>query len=53
MPVERQKEIRRRRQRRRKLKMLKSRLAEAKDLKTREVLIQKIKRIQPGYVPPD
>jgi hypothetical protein len=52
MPVERQKEIRRRRQRKGKLKLLKNRLAEAKDLKTREQLIEKIKRIQPGYIPP-
>ena len=53
MPVERKKEIRRRRQRKRKLHMLKNRLAEAKDIKTREQIIKKIKRIQPGYLPPD
>ena len=53
MPVERKKEIRRRRQRKRKLKMLKTRLSETKDLKTKEDLIEKIKRIQPGYIPPD
>jgi len=53
MPVERKKEIRRRRQRKRKLRELKRRLAEAKDVKTREHLIEKIKRIQPGYMPPD
>lgn len=53
MAVERKKELRRRRQRKRKLKMLKKRLAQANDIKTKEVLIEKIKRIQPGYVPPD
>jgi ribosomal protein L32E len=53
MPVERKKEIRRRRQRKRKLRKLKYRLAEAKDAKTREQLIEKIKRIQLGYIPPD
>jgi hypothetical protein len=53
MPVERKKELRRRRQRKRKLKMLKNRLAEAQDLKTKEILIEKIKRIQPRYIPPD
>jgi hypothetical protein len=53
MPIERQKEIRRRRQRKRKLRMLKTKLAEAKDLTTRERLIEKIKRIQPGFTPPD
>ena len=53
MPVERKKEIRRRRQRKRKLRMLKRRLAEAKDEKTRVQIIEKIKRIQLGYIPPD
>jgi hypothetical protein len=53
MPVERKKEIRRRRQRKRKLRMLKNKLAEAKDMKSREKIIEKIKRIQPGYIPPD
>ena len=53
MPVERKKELRRRRQRKRKLKMLKTRLAEARDLKTKDELVKKIKRIQPGYNPPD
>lgn len=51
MPVERKKELRRRRQRKRKLRMLKTRLAEAKDAKERERLIEKIKRLQPGFIP--
>lgn len=49
MAVERKKELRRRRQRKRKLKRLKIRLTEAGDLKTKEALINKIKRIQPRY----
>jgi hypothetical protein len=33
--------------------MLKNKLAQAKDAKTRGQLIEKIKWINPGYVPPD
>lgn len=51
MPIERQKEIKRRRQRRAKLKKLKIRLAETKDSKTREQLIEKIRRLQPFFEP--
>ena len=43
MPIERKKELRRRRQRKSKLKMLKNRLADTKDIKTKEALIEKIK----------
>jgi hypothetical protein len=53
MPVERKKELRRRQQRKRKLKILKTRLAAAHDLKTKQTLLEKIKRIQPGYIPPN
>ncbi len=49
MPVERQKEIKRRRNRRRKMKKLRLRLAEAKDLGTKEMLIAKIRKIQPNF----
>jgi hypothetical protein len=53
MSVERKKELRRRRSRKRKLKRLKNRLAEARDLQTKEALIDKIKRIQIGFIPPE
>ena len=49
MPIERQKEIKRRRQRRHKLKKLKMQLAESKDAKERELLIEKIKKLQPYF----
>jgi hypothetical protein len=45
--VERDREIRRRRQRRIKLTYLRKRLAEAKDSKTRAMLQQKIIKISP------
>lgn len=51
MPIERQKELKRRRQRRRKLKKLKTALAAAKDVKTREQLVEKIRRLEPFYQP--
>ena len=51
MPIERQKEIKRRRHRRDKLKKLKIQLSEVKDAKTREQLIEKIRRLQPFYQP--
>jgi hypothetical protein len=53
MSVERKKELRRRRRRKSKLKKLKNRLVEARDMKTKEAIIEKIKRIQTGYIPPD
>ncbi len=49
MPIERQKEIKRRRNKKKKVKKLKLRLAETKDLKTKEYLIAKIKKIQPSF----
>lgn len=49
MAVERKKEIRRRRTRRNKLKKLKTRLEEVKDLETKELLIAKIKKLQPNF----
>ncbi len=52
MPIERQKEIKRRRQRKRRLKKLKAKLAQTKDLKEREKIINLIHRRQPYYQPP-
>jgi len=52
MPIERQKEIRRRRQRRRRVKKLKAKLAQTKDLKERDKLIELIKRRESFYEPP-
>ncbi len=49
MPIERQKEIKRRRNRKKKMKKLRARLAIAKDLETKEMLIAKIKKIQPNF----
>ena len=49
MAIERQKEVKRRRNRKKKLKKLKFRLAETKDLKTKEYLLAKIHKIQPGF----
>lgn len=45
MATERQKEIKRRRHRRVKIKKLKNMLAGAKDMRERERLIEKIKRV--------
>jgi hypothetical protein len=45
--TERQREIRRRRQRKEKIKYLRRRLAEAKDSKSRAAISQKILRISP------
>jgi hypothetical protein len=52
MPIERQKEIRRRRQRRRRVRKLKAKLAQTKDLKERDKIIELIKRREPFYEPP-
>ena len=49
MPIERQKEIKRRRTRKKKLKKLKLRLQETKDAGQRDSLIEKIKKIQPDF----
>ena len=49
MPIERQKEIKRRRNRRKKMKKLRIRLADAKNLETKELLIAKIRKIQPNF----
>jgi len=53
MPIERQKEIRRRRQRKRRLRNLKAKLAKTKDMKEREKIIDLIKRREPYYQPPE
>lgn len=53
MPVERQKEVRRRKQRKKRLRKLKKKLAEAKIIKEREHLIELIRRRQPFYTPPE
>lgn len=52
MPLQRQKEIRRRRQRKKRLKKLKQKLAETKDLKDRDRLIELIRRRDPFFEPP-
>lgn len=51
MPVERQKELRRRRNRKRKLKKLKFKLSEAKNIKEKDRLTEKIQKIQPDFIP--
>jgi hypothetical protein len=53
MAIERQKEIRRRRKRKARVRKLKQQLAEAKTLKERERLIELIQRRQPYYKPPE
>ena len=45
--VERQRELRRRRQRRLKVRLLRKRLMETKDVRTRAKLLQKITQISP------
>ena len=45
--TERNREIQRRRHRRRKMKYLRRRLAEAKDSKTRSAIVQKMLKINP------
>jgi hypothetical protein len=50
--IERQRELRRRKQRKRRLKKLKTKLAQTKDLKEREKIIELIKRREPFYEPP-
>lgn len=47
----RDREIRRRRQRRAKLKKLKDKLAETKDIKAREELIEKIRKYEYRFEP--
>jgi hypothetical protein len=51
MPIERQKEIRRRRQRKQRVKKLKAQLAAAKSTQERERLIELIKRREPYFNP--
>jgi len=51
MPVERKKELKRRRNRKRKLKKLKIKLSEAKNIKEKERLTEKIQKIQPDFTP--
>ena len=51
MPIERHKEIRRRRQRRKRVHKLKKQLAEAKSVKERERLIDLIQRREPFFTP--
>jgi hypothetical protein len=50
--TERDREISRRRQKRKKMEFLKSRLAETKDSKARAVILQKILKINPQAVIP-
>lgn len=52
MAIERQKELRRRKQRKLRLKKLKAKLAQTKDLKQRDKIIELIKRREPFYEPP-
>jgi hypothetical protein len=52
MAIERQKEIRRRRKRRKRVGKLKEQLAAAKTIKEKERLIELIKRREPFYEPP-
>ena len=52
MPIERQKEVRRRRHRRRRLKKLKAALAEAKTIEEKERLNDLIRRRESFYEPP-
>jgi hypothetical protein len=49
MPIERQKEIKRRRNRKNRLKKLKAQLAQAKSVQERERLIDLIKRREPYF----
>jgi hypothetical protein len=51
MPIERQKEIRRRRQRKRRVGKLKNQLAEVKTIKEKERLIELIRRREPFFTP--
>jgi hypothetical protein len=54
MPLtERQRELHRRRRRRRKLRALKQRLAQAQDARTRDRLIEKIRRVAPNAPVPE
>jgi hypothetical protein len=52
MPIERHKEIRRRRQRKHRLKKLKAKLTQTKDLKEQEKMIDLIRRREPYFQPP-
>lgn len=51
MPIERQKEIRRRRSKKKKMKLLKAQLAAAKTAKEKELLIERIQRRDPYFDP--
>ncbi|MEN8242463.1 MAG: DUF6800 family protein [Chloroflexota bacterium] len=51
MPIERQKEIKRRRNKKKRLQKLKAQLAAAKTVKEKERLINLIKRRQPYFTP--
>ncbi|MEA3335712.1 MAG: DUF6800 family protein [Chloroflexota bacterium] len=53
MATERQKEIKRRRQRKRKIKHLRSRLEQTTDARQRATLIAKIKRVSPHAPVPE
>ncbi|MGD8454788.1 MAG: hypothetical protein PVF83_00280 [Anaerolineales bacterium] len=52
MAIERQKELRRRKQRKRRLKKLKTKLAQTKDLKERGKIVELIKRREPYFEAP-
>jgi hypothetical protein len=52
MAIERQKEIRRRKSRKKRLKKLKRQLADAKTIEERQRLIDLIRRRQPFFQPP-
>jgi hypothetical protein len=52
MAIERQKEIRRRKHRKSRLKKLKAKLVQTKDLKERDKMIELIKRREPFYESP-
>ena len=49
MPIERKKEIVRRRKRKAQLKKYKEMYAQAKDAKSKEILLEKIRRRQPFF----
>lgn len=52
MPIERQKEIKRRRKRKKRVGKLKAKLAETKSMQERERLIELIKKREPFFEPP-
>ena len=53
IPIERKKELKRRRQRKKRVGKLKEQLAEAKTIAERERLIELIRRRQPFFTPPE